>query len=309
MLKYTSHGYNGYVFDADMKRHDFIGYRADCINNYAVDYLHNRPKDKPFFMFISQIEPHQQNDRDIYEGPDGSKRRFADYKAPGDLPPGKGDWEKNYPDYLGQCHSLDQNVGRLIDTLIDQGVWDNTILFYTSDHGSHFRTHEGEYKRTCHDSAIHIPMIAIGGPFTGHGVEDGMVSLMDIPRTLLDLADIEIPDTFRGHSLVKLVEQKQEWPQKEVFIQISESQVGRCIRTPRYTYSVRALASGWFASRADEYYEEYLYDNEADPHQKNNLVAHPEYASLRAQLRDTLKKRMAEAGEKVPEIIAEPFPR
>lgn len=62
---------------------------------------------------------------------------------PGDLVGTEGDWRENYPDYLGQCHSLDENVGRLVDTLKDQGLWDNTILFYTSDHGSHFCTRNG----------------------------------------------------------------------------------------------------------------------------------------------------------------------
>ena len=55
----------------------FIGYRADCINNYAIDFLHQRDAERPFFLFISQIEPHHQNDRNRFEGPDGSKRRFA----------------------------------------------------------------------------------------------------------------------------------------------------------------------------------------------------------------------------------------
>ncbi|MDD6143076.1 MAG: hypothetical protein PUD16_06240, partial [bacterium] len=45
----------------------------DCINNFAIDYLHNRPKGKPFFLFVSHIEPHNQNDHMNFEGPDGSK--------------------------------------------------------------------------------------------------------------------------------------------------------------------------------------------------------------------------------------------
>ncbi len=47
--------------------------------------------------------------------------------------------EKNYPDYLGCCHRFDYNVGRLVDTLKEQGM-ENTILAYTADHGSHFLT-------------------------------------------------------------------------------------------------------------------------------------------------------------------------
>lgn len=77
-------------------------------------------------------------------------------------------WRENYPDYLGCCHSLDYNVGRLVDTLKKQGMWENTILVYTADHGSHFLTRgrEAEYKRTCHDASIHIPLIITGPGFT-----------------------------------------------------------------------------------------------------------------------------------------------
>ena len=86
VLEFTSHGYNGYVYDADNERVPFTGYRADCINNFAVDFLHSRAgQEQPFFLFISQIEPPHQKDHRRYEGPDGSRARFADFAPPGDL--------------------------------------------------------------------------------------------------------------------------------------------------------------------------------------------------------------------------------
>ncbi|MDL2233648.1 sulfatase-like hydrolase/transferase [Ruminococcaceae bacterium OttesenSCG-928-L11] len=303
VLEFTSHGYDGYVYDGDGNRREFIGYRADCINNYAIHYLQNRTTDNPFFLFISQIEPHHQNDRGLFEGPDGSKEKFKDYKVPGDLEGTDGDWRENYPDYLGQCHSLDANVGRLVDTLKAQGLWENTILFYTSDHGSHFCTRNREYKRSCHDASIHIPMIACGPGFEGGKVEQALVSLMDIPVTLLDCAGIAKPEGWQGASLRQLVAGKATDWNTEVFLQISESQVGRCIRTADWKYSVCADADGWKDSCADVYYEEYLYDLTADPHERNNLVADPALASVRADLAKRLTARMLQAGEAVPEIL------
>ena len=47
---------------------DFKGYRADCINDFALEYLDKRDTEKPFFMFISQLEPHHQNDHNTIEG-------------------------------------------------------------------------------------------------------------------------------------------------------------------------------------------------------------------------------------------------
>ena len=256
VLEFTSHGYNGYVFNADNERVPFTGYRADCINDFAIDFLHTRKGNpEPFFLFVSQIEPHHQNDRRRYEGPDGSKVKFADFEVPGDLKAYSdahadgtdiSNWKENYPDYLGCCHSLDYNVGRLVDTLKEQGMWENTILVYTADHGSHFITRgiEAEYKRTCHDASIHIPLIVTGPGFEGGKTVEHVVSLLDLPATLLDCAGIKKPDEFQGRSLRPLAQNPQmEW-EDVAFMQISESRVGRAIRTPEYTYSVRAEGDG-----------------------------------------------------------------
>ena len=305
VLEFTSHGYNGYVYDIDGKKTEFIGYRPDCINNYAIDYIRNRDEDSdaPFFMFISQIEPHHQNDRNRFEGPDGSKEKFADYEVPGDLIGTAGDWRENYPDYLGQCNSLDYNIGRLVDTLKAKGIWENTVLIYTSDHGSHFCTRNSEYKRSCHDGCVHIPMIACGKGFEGGKIIDEMVSLIDIPATLLDCGEIKIPADFQGSSLKRLISGECETWTDEVFIQISESQVGRCIRTKDWKYSVRADGDGWSAGSADIYYEDFLYDLNTDPHERNNLAASSNHSEIRANLAEILKRYMKRAGENIPEIL------
>lgn len=197
---------------------------------------------------------------------------------------------------------MDKNVGYLVDTLKEKGLWENTILFYTSDHGCHFCTRNSEYKRSCHESSIHIPLIATGGSFTGGKRIQNLVSLIDLPVTLLDCAGIPKPEDFQGHSLRNLVEGKvQEW-QECVFVQISESQVGRAIRTRKWKYSVVAEEDPWECPGADVYYEQYLYDLEKDPFESVNLVRNPVYRDIRGQLAEKLKECMKRAGEKIPEI-------
>lgn len=303
ILEFTSHGYNGYVHDEHNNKIKFKGYRADCITDFALDFIRNRRDDKPFFLFLSHIEPHHQNDRFRYEGPRGSKQMFRNFEAPGDLVGQRGNWKRCYPDYLGCCNQLDYNVGRLMDTLKEQGIEDNTVVIYTSDHGSHFKTRNSEYKRSCHDASIRIPMIAYGPGFYGGNVVKELVSLMDIPPTLLSCAKIE-SNSMRGASLQKLLQDKaSEWPE-EVFIQISETQVGRAIRTKRWKYAVRALGkNGRRESSSDVYTEDYLYDLESDPHEMTNLVKEPYYMNMRAELAERLKRCMNNAGEKVPEIL------
>ncbi len=302
LLEFTSHGYNGFVFDADNKKVAFTGYRADCINNYAIDFLHQYDDTAPFFLFVSQLEPHHQNDTDCYEAPDGYAEQFAGYTPPPDLPKGEGNWEQEYPSYLGCCHSLDENIGRLIATLKQKGLYDNTLIIYTADHGSHFKTRNREYKRSCHESSIHLPMIFHGPGFEGGKRIPEIVSLIDMPATLLDYAGIAVPPTYQGHSVQGLVKNTATDWQQEALVQISESQVSRAIRTSRYKYCVRADANPWQNAGADTYYEFEFYDLADDPAEQNNKVAAPAYAEIRAALSARLIERMVQAGETAPVV-------
>lgn len=302
VLEFTSHGYDGYVFNGDGRRIDFKGYRADCITDFALEYLERKTSDKPFFLFVSPLEPHHQNDRRRYEGPRELVPKFRDYPIPDDLSFLPGDYGQMYPDYLAAIASLDANVGRLTEYLKAKGLYENTVIVYTSDHGSHFKTRNAEYKRSCHDSAVRTPLVIRGGPFKAGEVDDRLVSLIDLPPTLLDLAGIEIPPGFMGSSLLRRMSGEKE--RDCVFIQISESQCGRAIRTKKYKYSVRAPTPTGYALRGSPlYFEDYLYDLERDPAEKYNLVKDGAYAAARGRLRGLLTREMVNAGEKKPLIL------
>ncbi len=303
VLEFTSHSYDGYMFDGEGKQVDFPEgrYRVDAQTDFALDYLRNRDGEKPFFLFLSYIEPHHQNDNKHFEGPKGSKERFKDYPVPGDLAGLEGDWQEELPDYLGCCASLDENVGRIRAELETLGLADNTIVIYTSDHACHFRTRNSEYKRSCHEGSIRVPMIIAGPGFRGGEVVDDLVSLIDLPPTVVAAGGVAPPQTMHGRPLQALTDgTAEDWPE-EVFVQISESQCGRALRTQKWKYSVRA--PGKSRAAADSYYEDFLYDLEADPHERTNLVRDPALADVRADLCGRLKQRMTEAGEKEPEIL------
>jgi uncharacterized sulfatase len=208
------------------------------------------------------------------------------------------------PDYLGCCWSLDQNVGRVMDWLDRKGLTDDTLVVYTSDHGCHFRTRNGEYKRACHDNAIRIPMILRGPGLAGGKVVNDLVSLIDLPPTLLRAAGVAVPATMRGRPLQETVTPTDHtWPE-EVFVQISESHVGRAIRTKRWKYAVRAPGrKGGRDAGSDTYMEDHLYDLKQDPHERANLVNNPALASVRVELAERLKRRMIAAGEPEPTIV------
>ena len=297
VLEFTSHGYDGFVFDENDRRIDFKGYRADCINDMALEFFDQYDGKKPFFMTISQIEPHHQNDRKHYEGPEGSKERFKDFVLPEDLKALGGNAAEEYPDYLGQCASLDENLGRLVAKLKEKGLYENTVIIFASDHGSHFLTRNrdshlngyDDYKRSCHDAALHVPLVIAGGPFKGGVAVEELVSTASLPKTILALAGVDVGDAMIGENLLDVVEKKEDNRPNEVFAQISESRVGRCIRTARYTYAVYAPGvNGGAAAASGRYADDFLYDMEKDPHQLNNVVASPAYVQVKEELRARL---------------------
>lgn len=151
VLEFTSHGYDGYLFDKDMRKVEFKGYRVDCLTDFALDYLRTRNRVKPFFLFLSYLEPHHQNDHNQYEGPEGSKERFGNFEPPGDLATLEGDWPYQFLNYLGCCASLDHNVGRIRKELEKLGMSDDTVIIYTSDHGCHFRTRNKDLEKDNYD--------------------------------------------------------------------------------------------------------------------------------------------------------------
>lgn len=293
VLEFTSHGYNGYVFDEDGTRIDFTGYRADCINDFALEYLDNAPKNQPFFMFVSQLEPHHQNDTGHFEGYAETVQSFRNKPIPEELRHFKGNYYDEYADYLSSINRIDYNLGKLIEKLKEKGIYEETVIIFTSDHGCHFKTRNMEYKRSCHDSSIHIPLVIRGGDFRGGESDNRLVSLIDLPATLLSIAGIEIPDYFRGCDL------RDDYERECVYIQISESQCGRAIRTEDYKYSVAAptYALGMTVPKSPVYIEEYLYSLKDDPMELHNLIKDPSYAIVRNKMRKLLLKEMKNAGE------------
>ncbi len=297
VLEFTSHGYDGFVFDENDNKIEFKGYRADCINDMALEFFDTYDRKKPFFMTISQIEPHHQNDHRHYEGPEGSKEKFANFILPPDLAALKGNAAEEYPDYLGQCAALDENLGRLIERLKKEGLYDDTVIIFASDHGSHFMTRNrdehlngyDDYKRSCHDGCLHVPLVIAGGPYKGGVAVQDLVSTESLPKTILAIAGVDVGDAMIGENLLNVVEHKDPARPNEVFAQISESRVGRCIRTADWLYAVYAPGvNGGEAAAADVYADDFLYDMLADPWQLTNVVADPAYAEIKGQLREKL---------------------
>lgn len=310
ILEFSSDAYDTVMYNNENEPVHLPGYRADALTDAAIQFVHQEQKRNlrqeavnPFYLFLSYIEPHHQNHLDNYPAPIGYEGQYAGQWMPPDLAALGGSSHQHLGGYYGMIKRLDEALGRLFDALRSLQLHDNTIVLFTSDHGCHFKTRNSEYKRSCHDSSIRVPTALIGPGFNAGGRIQELVSLLDLPPTLLDAAGIPVPEAMQGRSLLPLAQKRStDWPQ-EMFLQISESEVGRAIRTDRWKYSVYAPdKDGWADAAADVYVEQHLYDLHADPHELNNLIGIESFASVADELRSRLVARMLEAGEAEPTI-------
>lgn len=305
-LEFSSHPYNTIVYDNDGKKIFLPGYRVDALTDAAIRFV-TEHREEPFFLFLSFLEPHHQNDLDDFPPPDGYRERYGGKWTPPDLQAHQGSPPQHLAGYWGMVKRIDEALGRMLDSLKSMGLSDDTVVLFTSDHACHFKTRNSEYKRSCHEDSIRVPTALIGGPFTGGGCVRQLISHVDLPPTLLSAAGIAVPEQMQGRAITPLLGGKKvEW-RDDMFIQISESQVGRAIRTGRWKYGVDAPHKRPSQDmNSDHYVEQYLYDLECDPYEITNLVGLRSHTELARVLRERLLRRMKEAGE--PPATIEPAP-
>jgi arylsulfatase A-like enzyme len=304
-IEATTHPYEGTIWDRDNKPITFKDeYRVDFLTDRAEKFLRQK-HDRPFFLFISQLEPHQQNDMGQPIAPKGAAQRFINSTAADDLRAFPGTWQAQLPDYYGCIESIDHSVGRIRKILEEEHLADNTIFVFLSDHGCHFMTRNKEYKRSTHNSSLRVPLIFDGPGFHGSQQISELVGLIDVAPTLLEAVGVPVPATWKGRSLRPLVndpEARRNWPNQQ-FIQISESMTGRAIRTKDWTYCVADLSGDTTKAAAPAYREYQFYDQRADPNELVNLAGRQEYRAKADELQVELKKMIRAAGEPEPEIL------
>jgi len=310
VLEAVSTPYDCAVFDGDGRELHLPGYRVDALADAAIRFIDAR-KERPFFLFVSLLEPHQQNNQDDFPPPQGTRERYAGRWLPPDLEALGGSSARHLAGYWGMVKRIDEAYGRLHDALASLGLAENTVTLFTSDHGCHFRTRNSEFKRSCHESSIRVPGVLTGSMFAGGGHRTELVSLIDFAPTLLEAASIPIPASMQGRSILpRLRDHSVPW-RGEVLSQFNEDdggtaprirRVGRILRTRRWKYCVSADVEDTTLLHYPGYAESHLYDLEHDPYELENLIHLPQARPVCETLRSRLVAAMADVGEPPSEI-------
>jgi uncharacterized sulfatase len=201
--------------------------------------------------------------------------------------------------YYASVSFVDAQVGRLLDALDENGLAENTIVVFWSDHGYHLGEHNGIWqKRTLFEQASRAPLIIRSPGAAGNGTPSPrIVEFVDIYPTLTEIAGVRNPKGLEGRSLVPLLQNPNAAWNGRAITQIlrpaddrlSEPVMGRSIRTDRWRYTEWA--------EGDKGVE--LYDHWADPMEFDNLALKPskEDEAVIKKLRPMLTKR---ASGKIP---------
>jgi len=256
-------------------------------------------RDKPFFVALGFAKPH-----DPFDAP---KKYFNLYPLNELMPPvvpenrtPEGEytiasaWKKSFDkftlrdkrEYLRAYYAcvsfMDAQVGRVLDELDRQRLWQDTVVLFVGDHGYNLGEHHWWNKNVLFEDSTRVPMIAVvEGETKPDSVCDKFVELVDLYPTFADLCGLKAPDNLEGISFRPLLSKPEQRWKKAAFTQVRRRDLdGMSIRTKRWRYI--EWDDGKLVARE-------LYDHESDPGEYRNLAELPGFANVCAELSDILK--------------------
>lgn len=267
----------------------------------AIAYLREK-HEKPFFMSYGLAHTHRPFlEVDYSIDPDY-------LKVPHCLPD-NAQTREDYAGFVTSAMRADMCIGRVLEELDRQGLTDDTLIIYTTDHGIAFP----HMKCNLYDTGIGISLIMKykNNPSAGK-VKDGLVSHVDIYPTLCDMLGIPKPEWLTGHSLMPILNNEADEINDAVFSEVTyhaAAEPQRCVRTKRYKYIRRygvnddyvpanidaggskdfLMDEGLLTKQIDR---EMLFDLSIDPAERRNLIDDPAYAAVADDMRARLAAHM-----------------
>ena len=284
------------------------GFIEDYNARKAVQFLEERQKNKPFLLFLNPQLPHLDHNHEW----DVREETVAKYSGMDINPPenwkddlsGKPPYlqegrhrqlatEYGYQNrdtliskikrYYSAITEMDASLGRVFRYVRQNDLDENTYIIVMGDNGWFIGDHLFTSKVLAYEESIRVPFF-----MTGPGIEPGenheFVLNIDVMPTLLELADIEIPDNLHGESIVPLLTDNEnpDWRDR-FYYEAPEPQLGSwplyAVRTQRYKY-IRT----YHINNRDSVVFEELYDLENDPHELTNVIDDPDFQETAEEL-------------------------
>jgi len=291
------------------------GYITDELTDYALDFLKNRKKNKPFMLYLSHKGVHAD-----FIPADRDKGMFMNYSfkppftmeignhqgAPMWLQNQRNSWHgvefpyhsnldigEYYKRYAETLYSVDESVGRIMDYLKEQGLLESTLIIYMGDNGFQFGEHGIIDKRTAYEASMRVPMLAYCPEIIKPGtVVKQIIANIDVAPTILEAAGLKAPDYMDGKSFLSFLEGKDQtwrnWLLYEYYWERNYPQTPtmHALRGNRYKYI--HYTGIW---DTDE-----LYDLQNDPLESKNLIRDIEHQEIVRQMNKELFEQLKSTG-------------
>lgn len=261
-------------------------------------------KDEPFFLSVGLVRPHVP-----FVAP---KKYFEPYPYQQMVLPPQvtNDWDDipdlgiNYVNsvnaqmteeqerkaiaaYFASVSYMDAQVGKILNTLKEEGLEDNTIIIFTSDHGFHLGEHRFWMKVSLHEESVRVPLI-IKVPGKEPAVCHSFAELIDLYPTIAELAGIPSSPHLQGESLVKTLDDPS-FKVRDMAFSMNDYNPNKekehLIRTEKWAFIQ-------YGKNGEDGME--LYDMENDEKQFNNLAHLPQYAHVVESMQEKLKNKIKE---------------
>ncbi|MEK6257130.1 MAG: sulfatase-like hydrolase/transferase [Planctomycetota bacterium] len=201
---------------------------------------------------------------------------------------------QTHHEYYATITAMDFHIGRLLETLKQQGQLDNTLIVFSADQGIAIGSHGLLGKQSLYDAAMKSPLV-VAGPGIPRGESNALVYLFDIYPTLCDLVGAPAPSGIDGASFRPVIEQKSKTARSELFF--SYLNLHRAWRDNRYKLI-----------RYPQVNVTQLFDLETDPDEMVDLSKEPVQADRIARMMVQLAKAQTHYGDSQPLTIANPKP-
>ena len=278
----------------------------------VTKFLKERKDPRPFFMYLAFANPHD---------PRVTAKKYMDLYDPEYVPLPKNflpqhpfdngemtvrdeallPWprteaavRKELHEYYATITAMDFHMGRIIATLKELGLYDNTIILFSADQGVAIGSHGLLGKQNLYDAGMKCPLI-FAGPGIPHGASDALVYLLDIYPTVLDLVGAARPVGIEGVSFRPAIAGSVKTIRPEIFLSYREVQ--RAWRDER-----------WKLIRYPQVNVTQLFDLQNDPDEVKNLAGHPAQKQRVEQMLARLKEAQAKFSDTLPLTVPEPKP-